>query len=61
MPDIKRWCGLGEEERWRAPLSYIWAGKCQPPLKSAWEDRRLSWSRLPRQRRTDRLVSAHWI
>ena len=21
MPDIKRWCGLGEEERWRAPMS----------------------------------------
>ena len=20
-----------------APLSYIWAGKCQPPLKSAWK------------------------
>ena len=21
MPDIKRWCGLGEEERWRVPMS----------------------------------------
>jgi hypothetical protein len=29
--------GAGLEERCRAPLSYIWAGKCQPPLKSAWE------------------------